>query len=328
MLQRVEDDSLLSATNAMITQCGAWSAIFNILEGSKHTRDQIIFPACTFTTEHRQFAISAATNETEVRECHAVFSSVLKATELEDQDTFVRNTVHGVMVGDKRCRYKVFCIRDDETGAVIAAHAGVLVGLDTEGTAVFIGTYAATNPIFGNGGLMRQLLASSLMQAAYDAHARDETLVSIIGDCTSSSERTWNQTGRSRIYIPDGVDPKIYQEVQFQQASLRFDVNGLPTGDAGVVSEHLMARVFVGTGLSREMISDAVKATYAWCEGQWDPNYFSNTAAYKVFLGHFHGLMSRFNEQLRGGNEPLFLFTQTRRNAMIDNDGYKFRGEE
>jgi len=310
-------DSWRLAAESMITQSSVWEAIMGLQRASKSARDQGLLPECDLSRDGSVFTVRMAAPD-EVEVAHNLFCQHLAANEVEALSRFRTNLEGAVLLG-KLTRYRLFIAIEVCTNEIVAAHAGFLISMG-KGQSVFVGTYAATRNTHRRFGLMRELFTCSLMQAAIDAHVREEELKLVVGDCTNGSETVWNTTGRKRIYVPTGT--WTYREVAFQQSSLEFHrATGLPTEEAGAVTEHLMARTF-GCVLDKLMLLGAVRAIYAW-SGKRTTSDFETCAAFSVYKDHFKHLIENFSKSLHHGAGDIILYSAAER-AEKEGEGYSF----
>jgi hypothetical protein len=307
-----------SAAESMISQSSVWEAIMGLQRVSKSTRDQGLLPECDLSRDGLVFSVKMAAPE-EIEAAHQLFCQHLAANEVEPLSRFRKN-LEGVDLSGKRTRYRLFVAVESGTNEIVAAHAGFLISMG-KGQAVFVGTYAATRHSHRQFGLMRELFTCSLMQAAIDAHVREEELKLVVGDCTRGSETVWNATGRKRIYVP--TKAWTYREVAFMQSSLDFHRDtGLPTAETGAVVEHLMARTF-GCSLTKTMLLDAVRAIYRWSSERTQAD-FDSCAAYEVYRQHFESLLAEFSKSLHSGAGDLALFSAAERAEKEGTEGCIF----
>ncbi len=229
----------------------------------------------------------------QIDEGYALFVSAFQPEELEREKRFHLN-VQGEELGGKFTQYRLFLVRDVNSGLIVAAFAGNVMDMG-EGESVFLVAYAVTRPQYQGLGLLRELFVSSLMQAEMDAKARGEKLILVLGECTECSIDNWSSLGLRQLWLSE--DGQRYSESRFTQPALFFDLGtGQPGEGAGVVTEHLMLRPF-DCLVTKWLVFRAVQALFMWCARR-TPDDFHNEYAYETYRRHFDELLSEFFESL------------------------------
>lgn len=272
-----------------------WKMLPDLMKDSRYQRGA--GPECTIERDGKKYQIRMvhSTDKQTVQEIQKLMEETFAKEEVDPIEILAAG-IDGRLLDSSEdiARYRLYVARD-EAGRIQSVYAGGLVGMTDPapaGEAMFMGAYGITRPESRRQGIVRELYLSSMMQAAADAHAQGKKLSVIAGECTSSSERTWNSVGRSRVYVKTG--PNEYSELRYVQPALDFDKKtGLPMGDAGEASEHLMVDFLEGEPDTRRL-SAAVDSIYRWCN-TWPRNAFENQAAYEVHAKYVADLRKKLN---------------------------------
>jgi len=292
-----------------LTQPHAFAAAMSLMELKKKFWRNTSSGECVLSGEGGCFTIELATTREQIAEAYELLCMKLSAAEVEPLERLVQNAM-GIVLAGRKTGYRLFIARDQQ-GAVAATYGGSLMGLSGN-DAVFIGTYAATHDSYAGKGLMGQLFISGLIQAAEDAHNLKEELVLIIGDCTPTSEWTWDSVGRKRVCLVEGDS---FREVGFYQPAIKFDLStGLPAEGMSAIKEHLMVRG-LGCEITKDLICQSVGAYYRWC-GKRTQDDFPSADAYRKYRDHFDSLLGQFRAEIERGGD-LVLFGAAERAALV-----------
>lgn len=302
-----------------ITEQPAWKMLEELKKTSKYFRSAENAPECTIEHDGKRYEIRLV-QENDI----ATMAEIQKLSE----ETFGEDEVDSIDVlqaGIKGqlpdgsadiARYRLFVARD-ETGKIQSIYAGGLIEMantdkQPSGEAVFMGAYGITRPENQRKGIVRELYISSIMQAAADAHAKNNKLVMIAGECTWGSELAWNAVGRRRVYVESGANE--YTELPYIQPALDFNPKtGLPDENAGEVPEHLMVQFLQGEP-NKERIITAVDSMYRWCNLN-PQNFFDTPEAYAIHKEYIANIQKEFSDFLLS-HGPLSLLSGGEREEL------------
>jgi len=293
-------------------------AIETVLAQSAYTRAPQGAPECTLTGEHGRFEVTTVQAEDleTINEMQTFIGEYLDASEVDTVDVVQAGLRGDRAVGSEHdSKYRIFLARDEQ-GNIASLYSGGVVEFtphsERPDEAIFFGAYGITSMSARRKGLVRELYASSLMQAEVDAKANGKKLTMVVGESSDESEPAWNAFGRKRVYVQTG--PDTYTEIPYVQPPLDFDPDtGLPTEGNIDVPLHLMLQFFDGTA-DKKRISLAVDAIYRWCNMPPEDE-FSTQEALQAQRAYIANLQKQFDDFLFGNGE-LKLFSANERDEM------------
>ncbi len=298
----------------------AWKLVEQLRSESRYQRSLEGSPECTIEREGKKYEVKMLRPEDEatIQEVQRMLEETFGEDET-DPIEYLRAGIQGKTPDgeDDETRYRIFTARD-EAGKLQSVYAGGLLEMrspdgKSTGDAMFMGAYGITRPESRQGGLVRELYASSMMMAALDAQAAGKKFSTIAGECTYTSEKAWNAVGRRRAYVQTGENQ--YSELQYIQPALEFNKKtGLPKKGQSEVAEHIMVQ-FLDSQSSKERISAAVDAMYRWCN-LWSADSFASKKAHAAHTEYIAGIKRRFDEFMSSNGDLKFLTAAEREEAI------------
>lgn len=202
----------------------------------------------------------------------------------------------------------------DEVIAALLGYRFDIEGDDSAltGKSVFGVDMVTTDPEYQRKGLARELYISAAMKAEKDAQAEGKKTSFAIGECTSTSEKFWNDVGWKRIYTVDTANKKL-TELKYIQPPVEFDSK---TGKAAE-GINQMAEHFMTDSLERktpptkeEIAAVGAKWLASFAESQ---DFFESPEAYAAHEAMMQGYVDDFQKQLTGAERVVLLTERARR---------------
>lgn len=291
-----------------------WPTVDELIKESKYIRS-VQSPEGFIKHEGIKYKVNLVQygDEKTIKEVQALMEETFGEKEVDPLDV-LREAVGGTSPDGTNdlTRYRIYVARD-EAGVIQSLYAGGLVEMhDSEskpnGEMMFMGSYGVTRPESQRKGIIRELYVSSMMQAAADTHAMGKKLSLVAGECTASSEQTWNAMRRNRLYLKRGDE---YLEPPYLQPALDFDPKtGLPAEGAGEAAEHLQMQ-FVDVQPSKSAVTSAVDAMYRWCN-LLPRDEFETPEAYATHREYVGKIQKEFNDFISQEGELVLLSAQER----------------
>ncbi|RJQ35071.1 GNAT family N-acetyltransferase [Candidatus Parcubacteria bacterium] len=169
-----------------------------------------------------------------------------------------------------------------------------------------------TNPEYQRKGLARELYISAAMKAEKNAQAEGKKTSLAMGECTSTSEKFWNDVGWKRIYTVDTKNKKL-TELKYVQPPVEFDAKtGKSAEGLSAIPEHFMTD-------SLERKTPPTKEEIAAVGAEWLSSFaepqdsFESPEAYTTHEAMMQGYVDDFQKQLTGAERTVLLTERARR---------------